>query len=746
MPREPDSGTTAAAYILKRTRANGAYSVWRFDPTSVTLLTQVHTDPSATFPASHDLCAVGGYLLDYSLAPLNQNPPVVPYRLFAFDPTSPDPLNGAAVQAGQWPKHKFWQFHDHYTWDPNETDILELVPVSGYVLVYMPTAARGTYQLWNFDPASSAPNTTDPLPNAITPQDAFSLIGNGSQLLPIGNYVLEWIAKTSQYRVWSFDPQQMRPLALPTIAEGTRSDIDATHQLLAIGDYVLDWVPATRAYRLWLFDPFQPDDPFVGPVQHGTLPEGFDGDSVLTPVLTTAPIDSARASTPGTMDFMRSKIEHVVVYMLESRTMDSVLGWLYADSSPALNYVNAKPPFRGTSSSYANWADGKRYPVTKFNDGELSDRIVLAAPAIDPFHTTPDAIHHLYSGGYPAYFAPGERPDMGGFVSNNLSGEVMVTFTPNQLPVLNGLAEAYAVCDEWFSALPGLTSSNRAFALTGSSFNVITNREGAPQYSYSHPPYTPRRQSIWKVLSNNGINDWKIYWAVKWPPESPTAEKSVFTYELFLKGEVPSVDSNADDYIAPIDQFMTDAAAGTLPKFSFLEPAWIAPHGSTSYHPGKSADLVPPEKQLKKIFDAIANSPCWDKTAFVITFSKGGGLYDHVPPPGTINPWPHDVNDGFRYDVLGPRVPTIVVSPWVNEHTVFRSQGEAPLSATSLPATILEWFGIPRSRWGLGDRAANAETFENVFQRATTRADKPRLNVPYDKNFPPTDRGNDGDE
>ena len=120
-------------------------------------------------------------------------------------------------------------------------------------------------------------------------------------------------------------------------------------------------------------------------------------------------------------------------------------------------------------------------------------------------------------------------------------------------------------------------------------------------------------------------------------------------------------------------------------------------------------------------------------------------MYDHVPPPQTINPWPHDVNDGFKYDVLGPRVPTIVVSPWVNEYTVFRSQDEAPLSATSLPATILEWFGIPKARWGLGDRVASAPTFENVFQRSAARTDKPEIHVPYDSKFPPgSDGGNSG--
>lgn len=745
MSTEPQAGTTAPTYVINRTTASDAYTLWQFEPSSSTLFTQVATDPNARFPSGHHLCAVGGYLMDYSRPLTGTYPPNISYRVFCFDPKTPDPLSGQAVQQGLWQQSKFWGYYDHYTW-PGEPDILQLVPMTGYVLAYIPTSARATYRLWNFDPAPSAPGTGDPLPNAITPQDAFSLIGEGSQLLPVGNYVLEWVAATSSYRVWSFDPQEMTPLQVPAVSAGTWSDIDSTHELLVIGEFVLDWVPSTRAFRLWRFDATLVNplrgrvqsgtlrerfdatqvNPIVGPVQSGTLPEGFDATSILTSVQTTVPVDPTVAATPGTLAFMRDKIEHLVVYMLESRTMDSVLGWLYGNNPPVLNYISAEPPFKGTNTSYSNQAKGETYNVYQFKGGVLSTDFDLNAPVMDPFHGTPDSIHQQYSGGYAAYFE-GATPDMGGFVANNCSREVMVTLTPTQLPVLNGLAASFAVSDYWFSALPGGTDSNRAFALTGSAFNITTTYEGNPQYE--HFPDTARRQSIWKVLWSNGITDWKIYYSDRWYGH-------VFTYQLYLKGDIPTVDAHVDDYVAPIDRFMTDAAAGTLPKFSFLEPVWIAPKGSTSYHPG--GDLVPAEVQLNKLYQAIANGPAWDKTALVITFSKGGGLYDHEPPPQTVNAWPKDVNDGFSYNVLGPRVPTIVVSPWVNQNTVFRSPSATPLSATSLPATVLEWFGIPRARWGLGDRVAVAPTFEEVFQRSSPRTDIPTFSNPYDKSNPPT--------
>lgn len=719
--------SVAPTFVINQNRANDSYSVWQFDLNSPELFTPVAPNLDASFPSPGYLVAIGGYLISYNTPPQKSgsDQPTINYRVFDFDPAKPNPLNGEAVQQGAWSQTKFTGFYDHFTWNPEPLlDILQLIPMTGYVLAYMPTSTRGTYCLWNFDPASS-----DPLPNAITPQDAFSLIGEGSQLLPIGNYVLEWIATDSSYRVWSFDPQKMTPLQLPVISEGRWPHIDASHQLLVIDEYLLDWVPNTRAYTLWRFDP-RLTNPLAGRVHSGTLPVAFNAASVLTSIQKPVPVNTVAAATPGTMDFMRDKIEHVVVYMLESRSMDSVLGWLYANNPPDLNYINAAPPFKGTSTEYSNQANGKTYGVYQFMNGKLSTDYDLTAPVIDPFHGTPDSIRQQYSTGYQGYFS-GVTPDMGGFVSNNASSEVMVTLSPEQLPVLNGLAASFAVSDEWFSAMPGGTDSNRAIALTGSAFNITTTYEGGIQYQYF--PDTARRQSIWKVLWNNGISDWKIYWSVKWKAE-------IFTYHLYLEGDIPTVDANVTaggtDYVAPIEQFYNDAAAGTLPRFSFLEPRWIAPAGATSYHPG--GDLVPGEVELNKLYQAIANGPGWEKTALVITFSKGGGLYDHVPPPKSVNPWPNDSNDGFAYDVLGPRVPTIVVSPWVNPNTVFRSSGEAALSATSILSTLLEWFGIPKARWGLGDRVQMSETFEQVFQRSAPRTDKPVFINPYDKTYPPT--------
>ena len=47
--------------------------------------------------------------------------------------------------------------------------------------------------------------------------------------------------------------------------------------------------------------------------------------------------------------------------------------------------------------------------------------------------------------------------------------DVMRCFRPEEIPVLATLAREFAVCDAWFSSVPGPTLPNRAFAHCGTS-------------------------------------------------------------------------------------------------------------------------------------------------------------------------------------------------------------------------------------------------------------------------------------
>ena len=86
---------------------------------------------------------------------------------------------------------------------------------------------------------------------------------------------------------------------------------------------------------------------------------------------------------------------------------------------------------------------------------------------------------------------------------------------------------------------------------------------------------------------------------------------------------------------------------------------------------------------------------------------------------------------GFQFDRFGVRVPLILISPYIEQGTVFRSETAVPFDHTSVIATILSHFNIPKEKWQLGSRVENAPLFDFVLTRNTPRTeDIPTFKAP----------------
>jgi phospholipase C len=97
------------------------------------------------------------------------------------------------------------------------------------------------------------------------------------------------------------------------------------------------------------------------------------------------------------------------------------------------------------------------------------------------------------------------------------------------------------------------------------------------------------------------------------------------------------------------DQFIADAANGTLPAVSFLKP------GNDDGHPAYST-LAAFESFAARAITAIQNNAkLWKSTAIFVTFDEGGGYYDS----GYIQPV------SFFGD--GPRIPMVAISPYARQ-------------------------------------------------------------------------------
>jgi len=170
--------------------------------------------------------------------------------------------------------------------------------------------------------------------------------------------------------------------------------------------------------------------------------------------------------------------------------------------------------------------------------------------------------------------------------------------------------------------------------------------------------------------------------------------------------------------------FKQHAGDGTLPSYSFIEPSFtIDPNDE---HPPHDVRLG--EQFIHDVYQAVSTGKDWARTLLLITYDEHGGCYDHVPPPWNATPPDPQSNPGeagFCFNRFGVRVPALLISPYIEPGTVFRSTTEVPYDHTSILATIRQWLEIPSDKMLPSARIKAAPDFGNVLTRTTPRIDRP---------------------
>ena len=171
----------------------------------------------------------------------------------------------------------------------------------------------------------------------------------------------------------------------------------------------------------------------------------------------------------------------------------------------------------------------------------------------------------------------------------------------------------------------------------------------------------------------------------------------------------------------PFSQFLTDAANGTLPNVSYIDPRFGGEEQGTSNDDHPHADIRSGQDFLNRIYEALRNSPNWSKTVLVINYDEWGGFYDHVPPP--LAPIPTaTAKAGDKDGRLGFRVPAIVISPLAKPGFVAHGQYDH----TSI-LKMIEWrFGLPP----LSVRDKTANNLAQVLDFAAPDSPAPAFEVP----------------
>jgi len=235
---------------------------------------------------------------------------------------------------------------------------------------------------------------------------------------------------------------------------------------------------------------------------------------------------------------------------------------------------------------------------------------------------------------------------------DSIPPHVMEYMTRNELPVTWALADAYTSCDAWFCSLMGPTWPNRFYWHSATSQGIKVN-DLAPEGSLQWP-------TIHHRLDDAGI-DWAYYYS-----DLPV---------LGLWGNL----EHDGRLRRVVWDFFDDAAAGTLPPVTYIDPCFASNDDHPPHHPLLGQQFI------ATVYNALAASPQWNNILFVVTYDEHGGFFDHVPPPKTA-----DDNAAEGFDQLGFRVPTLVMGPYAKQGQV----SSVTYDHTSVLAHIENMFGL----------------------------------------------------
>jgi phospholipase C len=373
--------------------------------------------------------------------------------------------------------------------------------------------------------------------------------------------------------------------------------------------------------------------------------------------------------------------DHIVCLMQENHSFDNYFGML---------------PQRGQAR-----ADGFRFDRSgrPLNSNPLNGGIVRVTQAPTPcqpvditqaWTPTHQEINHGRMDGF-------ARIDQG----------QMYYYDESQIPFYYSLANAFCVGDRWFCSAPCQTYPNRRFYLCGTAFGLIST-------DTSKVTQSPPNGTIVDRLNAHGIT-WKDYFV--------DVPGTAMIFEIPNKNPAN---------MAPIAEFFDDCKAGTLPSVSWVDPeigtlnvvgsalAGKVPigNGVANYTAAQDQDEENPadiqlgESFVSSVVNAVLQSPAWPRTLIVWIYDEHGGYYDHVPPPAAVAPdsippdlSPTDYPGG--YNMYGPRVPSVVASPYAKPHGVTSVVHDH----TSVLATIEAKWNLPACTY----RDANAATMADFL-------------------------------
>lgn len=323
-------------------------------------------------------------------------------------------------------------------------------------------------------------------------------------------------------------------------------------------------------------------------------------------------------------------IKHVVFLVKENRSFDNLFGRLPG--------VDGKRKARRGTQAYPMPPSPDRMKADIFHNTWWSF-VAVDHGRMDKFYQQPDAFQN------------------GLDVADS-------QFRRKQIPNYWTYAQTYSLADHFFATMMGPSFSNHLVTISGQNMTAIDDpkRGGAPDaWGCDSGPKAVvkvyvhgKKSQRFPCFNKKTLADEADAGAVSWKYYAPPMSRPGYIWSAF--DAVKHIRNSAEwsTNVVNNTQFATDVQSGNLPAIS-----WLVPDLGQSDHPPES--MCAGENWTVQEVNAIMQSPLWSSTAIVLTWDDYGGFFDHVAPPRV------------KAYMLGPRVPTIVISPYAKpqfvEHT-----------------------------------------------------------------------------
>src|SRR5213080_3351703 len=301
-------------------------------------------------------------------------------------------------------------------------------------------------------------------------------------------------------------------------------------------------------------------------------------------------------------------VNHVIIVMMENHSFDNYFGVLpYATGSPYHGGPCAPSDHSCVDGLTCTRDMSGNYSCSNSN---LDDDASLAYAFHDPRYCTGPDLQHNWQGSHQEanYSSPAgallSSPNDGFVLVNDAqeqidSGETLTDddtigfYNEDDLPFYYGIAQTFAMNDRYFCSVVGPTFPNRSYEMAATSFGHLTTNEIFPPTG----GYKPITGTIFDLLDQNGVS-WVNYFS-----DLPTSG----IFRPFLSS-----------HLQPVSAFSAQAAAGTLPAVSLVDPILTGGQGNQSNDEHPPHDIRAGQYFVSQIVNAVRNSPSWNDSIIFI--------------------------------------------------------------------------------------------------------------------------------